>query len=149
MKIFNYFLIPLFALFLSAPHNVKAQANTDWKILLLDVAGRTIVGGVEVYAQVNKCKDDDVIYIKMINHNEHKVNVKWFDAILTPQQVWVKKDAPAEQKSIMIEPNIEIKGDCLSNNYSECVIKIKNFIDKPDNFKEYAVYHFEVIAVMK
>lgn len=149
MKKIIYLIIPLFALIFSVSHKAEAQVIADWKVLLLDVAGRTNVGGVEVYAQVNKCKEDDVVYLKIINHNEHTVTVKWFDAVLTPQQIWIKKDNATEQKSLTIEPNKEVKGDCGSANYTECVIKLKDFIDKPNNFKEYAVYHFEVIAVMK
>lgn len=150
MKKVIYIIIPLFALIFSVSHKAEAQAIIpDWTILKLDVAGRTNVGGVEVHAQVNKCKEDDVVYLKIINHNEHTVTVKWFDAVLTPQQIWIKKDKAVEQKSLTIEPNKELKGDCVSTNYTECVIKLKDFIDKPDYFKEYAVYHFEVKAVMK
>lgn len=150
MKKIVYLIIPLFVLIFSVSHKVDAQAIVaDWTILKLDVAGRTNVGGVEVFAQVRKCKEEDVVFLKIINHNEHKVNVKWFDAVLTPQQIWIKKDNSSERKSLIIEPNIEVKGDCLSDNFTECIIKLKDFIDKPDNFKEYAVYHFEVIAVMK
>lgn len=149
MKKIVYLIIP-FVLIFSVSHKADAQAIVaDWTILKLDVAGRTNVGGVEAFAQVRKCKEDDVVYLKIINHNEHKVNVKWFDAVLTPQQIWIKKDNASEQKSITLEPNIEAKGDCAAVNYTECVIKLKDFIDKPDYFKEYAVYHFEVIAVMK
>lgn len=150
MKKIVYLIIPLFVLIFSVSHKADAQAIiADWTILKLDVAGRTNVGGVEAFAQVRKCKEEDVVYLKIINHNEHKVNVKWFDAVLTPQQIWIKKDNSTEQKSLIIEPNKEVKGDCLSDNFTECVIKLKDFIDKPNNFREYAVYHFEVIAVMK
>ncbi|MES2139205.1 MAG: hypothetical protein V4511_05825 [Bacteroidota bacterium] len=150
MKKSNYLLIPLFVLIFSVSHKADAQAIAiDWKPLFLDVAGRTIVGGVEVFAQVNKCKEDDVVFLKIINHNQHTVTVKWYDAVLTPQQVWIKKDNSTEQKIITIEPDKEVKGDCVSTNYTECVIKIKDFVDKPANYQEYAVYHFEVKAVMK
>jgi len=150
MKKVIYIVIPLFALILMVSHKADAQAMiADWKVLKLDVAGRTNVGGVEVFAQVKKCKEDDVVYLKIINHNEHTVTVKWYDAVLTPQQIWIKKDNASQQKSVTVEPNKEVKGDCVSANYTECVIKLKDFIDKPEYFKEFAVYHFEVIAVMK
>lgn len=150
MKKIIYLIIPLFALVFSFSYKAEAQAIVaDWTILKLDVAGRTNVGGVEAFAQVRKCKEDDVVYLKIINHNEHTVTVKWYDAVLTPQQIWIKKDNAAEQKSITIEPNKEVKGDCGAVSYTECVIKLKDFIDKPEYYKEYAVYHFEVIAVMK
>ena len=150
MKNKFFFIIPVFVLIFSVSHKADAQAIIpEWTILKLDVAGRTNVGGVEAYAQVKKCKEEDVVYLKIINHNEHTVTVKWFDAVLTNQQIWVKKDNSADQKSVTIEPNKEIKGDCLSENYTPCIVKLKDFIDKPDNYREYAVYHFDVIAVIK
>lgn len=150
MKKKFYFIIPLLALIVSVFNKADAQAIIpEWTILKLDVAGRTNVGGVEAYAQVKKCKDEDVVYLKIINHNEHTVTVKWFDAVLTNQQIWVKKDNSTDQKSVTIEPNKEIKGDCLSDNYTQCIVKLKDFVDKPENYREYAVYHFEVIAVIK
>jgi len=121
MKKIIYLVIPLFALIFSVSFKAEAQAMIpEWTILKLDVAGRTIVGGVEAFAQVKKCKEDDVVYLKIINHNEHTVTVKWYDAVLTPQQIWIKKDNAAEQKSLTIEPNKEVKGDCGAVNYTEC-----------------------------
>lgn len=149
MKKNFYFLISLFALIFSSLHNVDAQTNPDWKLLLLDVAGRTMVNGVEVYAQGGTCKDNEVVYVKFVNHNSYPVIVKWFDAVLTQDQKWIKKENQADKKSIIIDANKEIVGECLTNNYIECIIKLKDFIDKPTNFKEYAVYHFEVAEVVK
>ncbi len=145
----KYLIIPLLLMIFSVSQKAYAQANTDWQILKLDVAGRTISEGVEAYALVSKCKDDDVIYLKIVNHNEHTVTVKWFDALQSQQQIWVVKNDPSEHKSITLEPNKEMKGDCVANNYKECIIKVKDFIDKQNNFKEYAIYHFEVIAVIR
>jgi len=141
-----YLIISFFVLnFYSS--QVNAQVNTDWRLLKLDVAGRTIVKGVEVFAQVSTCKDEGVVNLKFVNHNGYPVTVKWFDAMLTQDQKWVKKINPTDQKSLAVDTNKEIKGDCLTNNYSECIIKIKDFIDNPNNFIEYDIYHFEVSAL--
>jgi hypothetical protein len=142
--------IQLSVLFLFSVFSFRAyaQVNSDWKILLLDVAGHTIVKGVEVYSQTNTCNDDNVVYLKVVNHNPYSVTVKWIDAVRTQEQKWIKKENDADKKSITLEANKEMIGDCLGS-YKECIIKLKDFVDKPNNFKDYAVYHFQVLEITK
>ena len=136
-------------LIFSSPQKMHAQSDPDWKLLFLDIAGHTIINGVEVFSQVNTCKDEDVVFLKFINHNSHEVTVKWLDAVHTNDQKWIKKDQEADKKSLVIEANLEIKGDCSTTNYTQCIVKLKNFIDKQSNYNEYAIYHFEVSPVIK
>jgi len=143
------FLILFFVLIFSYSQKAYAQANPDWKLLFLDIAGHTTIKGVEVYSQVNTCKDEDVVFLKFINHNSYPVTVKWLDAVHTTDQKWIKKDQEADNKSLTLDANAEIKGDCSTTSYSECNVKLKNFIDKITNYNEYAIYHFEVLPVKK
>ncbi len=147
MKRFFFLLISLFAIIFYSSQKAHAQSVSDWKQLYLDIAGSTNVKGIEVFAQVNTCNDEGVINIKFINHNGYAVTVKWLDAVRTLDQKWIKKEKPGDKKSLTIEANKEIKGDCLSNKYTECIIKLKDFLDKPDNFYEYAIYHLDVLAL--
>lgn len=136
-------------LIFSSSQKTYAQANPDWKLLFLDIAGHTTIKGVEVYSQVSTCKDEDVIFLKFVNHNNYPVTVNWLDAVHTQDQKWIKKDQESDKKTLTIDANIETKGDCATLNYPECKIKLKDFIDKLVNYNEYAIYHFEVLPVKK
>ncbi len=145
----NYILLILLTIIFSSSRKAAAQTSPNWQVLYLDVAAHTIVDGVEAFSQVNKCKGEDLVYLKLINHNPYPVKIKWFDAVQTPDLKWIKKDNIIEKKSVTVEANTEIKGDCSDNNYSECIIKLKNFIDSQKDFKQYAVYHFQVVPAVK
>ena len=149
MRVKTYFFILMLFFVCTSTTTLKAQSMNEWTILLLDVAGRTKVDGVEVFSKYSKCQGEDVLYLKIYNHNEHRVTVKWYDAVRNQQLVWVIKEEPSNHKSILIEPNLEITGDCISGKYSECIVKLKDFMDNVNNYKEYGIYHFEVNAVMK
>lgn len=139
----KYFLISFLVLIFTFPPKVDAQAISDWKLQMLDVAGRTNVNGVEVYVQTSTCKNEIVVLIKFVNHNAYPVTVKWFDAVQTQAHEWIKNDDPALKKSQAIDANSEIKGDCLTNTYLECIVNIKDLIGKQNKFSEYTIYHFE------
>ncbi|MES2593032.1 MAG: hypothetical protein V4608_14210 [Bacteroidota bacterium] len=140
-------LIAVFVLVLSFIKESTAQTISDWQLLKLDIAGHTKIKGVEAFAQSNKCKGEDVVYVRFVNHNEYPVAIKWFDAIQTNEHKWIRKEGAADKKALTLAANQDIKGDCLSELFIECIIKLKDYVDNPNNFSEYAVYHLEVIAV--
>jgi hypothetical protein len=121
-----------------------AQTNSDWKPIGLTLDGRNILNGVEVFYQLNICNNEDVINIKLINHNSYAVNVEWNDAVFTNKLKWVKNQNGEIKKHLLIDSNKIIIGDCTSSNNQELVIKISDFIDKIEDFKLFKTINFQV-----
>jgi hypothetical protein len=137
---FTFFFLSLFL--------AVAQNNDAWAPVKLDVAGHNIVNGVEVSFQKSMCNGEEVIFVKFNNSNKFPVTIKWYDAILTQANGWVKKDGSTPKKTLNIDAGKEIKGDCVQENL-ECLIKLKDYIDRLSDYQLYATYRFEVSEIKK
>lgn len=115
--------------------------QSSWTGAYLNVAGTNIVYGVEVFSQLSTCNSEDVVFLKLINHNDYDVKVEWLGGVYTKDRQWIED--PEGSKSIKIKANEEVIGDCLNDN-KELLIKLKDHIDRTDNFNRYAPSSFEV-----
>ncbi len=139
-----------FLFFLSSCYPAFAQNSNAWEPVKLDVAGHSSVNGIDASFQKSLCSDgEEVIIVKFTNNNKYPVTIKWYDAILTQGNTWIKKDNSTAKKFLNIDPNKEIKGNCSSDEYIECVIKLKDYLDKLSDYRLYAIYRFEVLEVKK
>ena len=127
--------------YLSTIDPVKAEALelAGWKGAYLNIAGSNILDGVEVLSQLNTCNSKDVIFIKLINHNDSDVKIELLGGIYTKDRQWIEN--PEGMKSITIKANEEVIRDC-SNNNRELL-----YISSVENFKRYAPSSFEVTLV--
>ena len=147
MKKKSPILILLFALILSPSSKVNAQTDASWQPIYLLVTGHNVMDGVEAFFQVNACNNEDIIYIKYINHNEYDVKLEWFDAVFTQELKWINKDQAADKKSLLLPSKKEVNGKCSSNLYPELSIKIKVFVADKNDFKRYSASQLHVNSV--
>lgn len=120
------------------------SAQDNWEPVKLDVAGHTVVKKVAVSFQKTRCQNEEYIVIKFVNNNDFPVTVKWYDAVQLTSDSWIKKDDTTPKKVLEIPGKSEIKGDCMSQDHQDCVIKLKDFIENPLLYKSYAMYRFEI-----
>lgn len=145
-KILLYF--PLIILTLLCSFESTAQSDVEWAPVKLDVAGRNIVKEVEGAFKKTTCNDEDVILIKFTNRNKYPVTIKWYDAVLKKNNVWVKKDDSTAKKVLTISPSNNVEGAC-EDGTVECIIKLKDYIDIISDYQLYAIYKFEVVEEKK
>lgn len=140
------FILLLTAVFSASP-KVHAQTNPDWQPIFLDVTGGNKLDGLEASFQLNTCNNEDVVYVKFINHNAYPVKIEWFDAVFTQDLKWVNEERVALKKSLTLPANGDATGECAKNSYPELLVKMKNFIPGKKDFKRYSASQLTVIAV--
>ena len=120
-------------------------AQNAWEPVKLDVAGHNTVNNVEATFMKGSCNNEEVIFVKFVNRNKYPVTVKWYDAVLTKSNNWVKKDDVSPKKVLTIGAGQEAKGDCAAAESADCVIKLKDYLEKLSDYSLYAIYRFEVL----
>lgn len=127
--------------YMSTINPVKAASLEEdgWKGAFLNTAGMNFIRKVEVFSQLGKCESEDVIFLKLINHNDYDVKVEWLGGVYTKDRQ--RLEDPEGMRSITIKANEEVIGDC-SNN--KLLMRLKDYIDSADNFNRYAPLSFEV-----
>lgn len=120
-------------------------AQNVWEPVKLDVAGHNIVSNVEATFQKGNCNNEEVIFVKFVNRNNYPVTIKWYDAILTRSNGWLKKDNVNPKKVLSIASGQEVKGECSTAGNADCIIKLKDYLDKLSEYNLYAMYQFEVL----
>ena len=129
--------------YMSTINPVKAASleQDGWKGAFLNAAGMNFIRKVEVFSQLGKCGSEDVIFLKMINHNDFDVKIEWMGGVYTKESQRIED--PEGMRSITIKANEEVVGDCSHNK--ELLMRLKDYIDRADNFNRYAPSSFEVI----
>jgi len=105
--------------------------------------------GVEAFYQLNKCNNENVVFIKFINHNTYGVIVEWNDAVFTKDLKWVKNEKAGAMKSLTIEGSETISGDCSGKYQIELVVKVKDFINNMDDFNLFGINSVKVSSIIK
>ncbi len=147
VRLFVFFLgIFCFSLSLCAQTDLPT-ANPDWQPIYLLVNGGNTMDGIEASFQLSKCNQEDVVYVKYVNHNTYPVKVEWFDAVFTQELKWINEERVAAKKSITLSANEEAKGECLKSANAKLVVKIKDFIKDKKDFKRYSASQLTITAV--
>jgi hypothetical protein len=123
---------------------VFAQTNSSWTPIGLSVNGKNIQNNVEAFYKLDKCNNEDVIFIKFINYNANSVTINWEDAIFTQNRKWINNVNMDGKKSLKIEANEVAVGECLSSIYPQLVIKVNDFIENIEDFKLFITNSFQV-----
>jgi len=131
-----------FCLFLFLQQQLSAQ--TSWAPIGLDVVGHNTKDGVEASYQLGTCSGLDVVFMKLVNNNNYTITVEWYPAVFTNTLTWIKKETPVDKKSIDINPNAEITGDC-SNANPAMMILLTDFPVTVNNFIRYGATNLTVI----
>ncbi len=147
--------ILLFVLFFSSPAKVNAQNNSDWQPIYLTPGGGNMVDSVEAFFQVNSCNGDGVVFIKFINHSSHLVKIEWYDGLFTQELKWIKKELPADEKSLTLPPKTTAEGGCINSAnvagnagtvYPQLLVSLKNFSVDKNEIKRYSASRINIIA---
>jgi len=84
--------------------------QSSWTGAYMNLAGTNITDGVEVFSQLGKCKSEDVVFLKLINHNDYDVKVELLGGVYTKDRQWIKDTGG--RKSITISAKEEMIVDC-------------------------------------
>jgi hypothetical protein len=136
-------IIPAVFFLLAVVFSSETFSQSSWTGIHLTVAGYNTVDGVEASFQLGKCNGEEVVFLKLINHNDYPVTVTWNDAIFTQELKWVQKEK-IEEKSFVLNANEEVIGNCGSGSASELRIPLKDFIKNKKDFKRYGAANFAV-----
>lgn len=99
--------------------------NQQWTEAFARADGATMVKGVEVLSLQGECNGNDVIFIKMINHNDYEVKFDWNNAMLVNES-WMDNPNQNVKSSIVIEPKGEVAGSC-AGTFTQLVVKVSDF----------------------
>ncbi len=121
-----------------------AQTNSVWEKIHLNSAGYNIVAGVEALYSLTKCNNDDVVFIKFINHNDYAVQVEWYNAVFTQDLKWIKKENLTDKKTLTLNANTEMQGDCSDTNTISLKIPLKDFVNDKTAFKRFSTSNLEI-----
>ncbi|MBI5218022.1 MAG: hypothetical protein HY958_03735 [Bacteroidia bacterium] len=126
-----------------------AQTSSDWNPIGLTVDGKNMQNGIKAFYQLNKCNNEDVVFIKFINDNTNAVVAEWNDAVFTKEHKWVGNEKGDSKKSLTIGGNVIIIGDCSGISHPELVVKIHDFIKNINDFKSFKTTFFQVTVIKK
>jgi hypothetical protein len=126
---------------------VEAQKNSDWQPIFLLVTGANVMDGVEASFKLGTCNNEDVVFVKFINHNDYAVKLEWSDAIFNQELKWLYRTEINKRESITLAPKMEAQGEAINKKHPELIIKLKDFIVDKKNFKRYLTSQLIVTPV--
>ena len=133
----------LFFFFKNFSQTTPSSGQAGWNPIGLDAGGLNTKDGVDASYQISTCKGEDVVFVKLVNHNTYTITVEWYPAIFTQDHKWIKKETLADKKSITLNPNGQLEGDC-SGTKPEMIIRLADFSIKKNNFFRYGALSFMV-----
>ena len=119
------------------------NSSAEWKPVGLTMSGGNSAFGVSVYYQISDYDGQDVVLMRLVNHNLYSVKVEWNPAVFTNDHVWIKREEAVNRRSISMEANSEIAADC-SGKAPELVFRLKEFPVEAINIVRYGITGFSV-----
>ena len=119
-------------------------SQTSWMPIGLDVVGHNTMNGVDAFYQQGICNGEDVVFVKLSNHNSYAVTVEWYPSVFTQDHQWIKKEKLTDKISVAVAPNVELEGDC-SGTKPGMIILLSDFSVQPSNFFRYGAINFSVV----
>ena len=142
MKFFTFYFVLFFSV-----SCLFAQSNQEWKSIGLTASGKNVQNGVEAFYQLNKCNNENVVFIKFINHNNFGIALDWNDAVFTKDFRWVVNANVQTLKHLTLAGNISVSGDCSGINQSELVVKVNDFISNIEDFNLFGINSLKVSSI--
>lgn len=147
MKNIRLIKIVLFFLMFFSVSSLFAQSNPGWNPIGLAVNGKNIQNGVEAFYLLTKCNNEDVILLKFINYNTSSVVVEWNDAVFTKDMKWVNNEKNNSKKTLTIDKNEIMLGDCSGTCQPQLVVNVHDFIENTDEIKLFRALSFHVTVI--
>jgi hypothetical protein len=120
MKIRNLILVAALMLTLGA----KAQNNSQWTPVLVNVDGTNTYKGVEMYYSLSNCGGSEVVFLKLVNTNAQAVKAQWVNDVVTNDNA--EHYGKTKLVSVSLKPNSEVIGTC-DTKIKELSVKLKEF----------------------
>ena len=118
-------------------------SQQSWSPIGLTVSGANSYNGVDAFYQLSNCNGEDAVLVKFVNHNAYAVTIEWYPGVFSTEQKWIRKENLADKKSIVLNPNAELAGDCTAAN--PCmIILLKDFSLAATNFARYGTSNFSI-----
>ena len=140
------FITIIFGLLISFTQ-LYSQNKNGWEPVYLQVTGANTMDGVDASFRLGKCNNENVVFIKFINHNDYSVKLEWFDAVFTQELKWINKDEERSKKNLLIPAGAEVSGDCSNTVSTVLMINLKSFVADKKEFKRYSSFQLNVLAV--
>ena len=133
----------LFLVFILLGSFAKAQSNENWQPVALTAGGANNENGIVVTYQLASSNGNDVVIVKLVNHNAYAVKATWKDLIVTKSDQNLSGNNTPE--SVTIAPKIRASDDL--GNTVQVTVKLIDFHTSATNFKSFDVSNFDVINV--
>jgi hypothetical protein len=114
-----------------------------WVPLHITGSEQNIKDGVEACVLSATCNGEEVMLIRFFNHNNETVTINWNDVLLT-KQFQVTSKNPISSKSLTINANDVVQGDCSDNNHPQLIVRKNDFIKDSNESKTNETLFFQV-----
>jgi hypothetical protein len=125
----------LFSLITISAITVAAFSQERWENGNIRADGRTAVDGVEVFYLKTQCQGNDVLFLKLVNHNSYPVKAEWIDSILENDSKW-SYSSNEKSKNVTIAASSEVKGSCSGSR--ELIVHLKDLSSNPNLFQYFS-----------
>lgn len=139
MKIKNLLIVAAF--FLIAGF-LKSQTTANWQFAAIGMDGTNGYNNVEVYYSVSTCNKNEVISLKLINHNNYDVKAQWINVVVGNDD----KEHYGKSKlvSYKLAANETVIGDC-KDKTSTLTFKLSDYGLKASDVRIFVGSNFDVI----
>jgi len=120
-----------------------------WAPVSLTQSGQNIKDGVEAFCQHTKFNGEDVVLLKLINHNAEAVTIEWNSAFLTKDLKWVSNKNKTSKQSLTLNANETVEGECAGKSHPELVTKMNDFTVRMEDIKSFGTTFFQVVFIKK
>jgi hypothetical protein len=90
------------------------SGSTEWVL-------QTTNGNVEFYYKIDECNGQKAVFLKFVNKNNYKVEVKW-EEVYADKKSGKSFDNFEGKKHLVISPNATLQASCNSTECTECLI---------------------------
>jgi len=121
---------------------LKSQTSINWQPAAISIDGTNGFKGVDVYYHLTTCNSNDVVLLKLINHNTYDVNAQWKPVLVgnNDKELFGK----SQLVSIKILANSEVVGECKGKE-KVLSVKLSDYGLNANDFRIFAGSAFDVI----
>lgn len=120
--------------------NATQGADGNWQPVVL-TGGSNNANGVEASYRLSTSNGNNVVIIKLVNHNTYAVKARWNDIIITKNGQHLSGN---NQDSATIAPKVRVSDDI--PNTAQVEVKLSDFHIQAPDFKGFTVSGFDAIA---
>lgn len=129
------------AAFLFCAGFLKSQTSINWQTAAIGMDGTNGYNGVEVYYALSTCNANEVVSLKLINHNNYDVKAQWINVVVSNDG----KEHYGSSKlvSYKLAANAEVIGDC-KDKTATLTFKLSDYGIKASDLRIFVGSNFDV-----